>query len=61
LGTCSGVTRLPYIRDGRRSVGYKGFMMQQGDVTGIFVPDQKLTSTVFPDRLALGFYNMDVH
>lgn len=49
------------MRDGRRSVGYKNFMIQQGDVTGKFIPNVKLISTPFADRLALGFYNMDIH
>ena len=59
--SCSGTSRLPYIRDGRRSVGYKGFMINQGDVTGAFIPETKLTATPFEDRISLGFYNMDIH
>jgi hypothetical protein len=59
--TCNGVSKLPYVRDGRRSVGVNGFLLQQGDVTGKFVPDVKLTSTEFSDRIALGYYNMDIH
>lgn len=52
---------MPYVRDGRRSVGYKNFLLQQGDVTGAFIPNTRLTATAFPDRLSLGFYNMDIH
>ena len=61
LKTCNGVTPLPYVRDGRRSVGYKNFSIQQGDVTGAYVPNTKLTATPFTDRVSLGFYNMDIH
>jgi hypothetical protein len=59
--TCNGVSKLPYVRDGRRSVGVNGFLLQQGDVTGKFVSDVKLTSIEFSDRIALGYYNMDIH
>jgi hypothetical protein len=26
--TCNGLAKLPYIRDGRRSVGYNGFTLK---------------------------------
>jgi hypothetical protein len=39
FGTCNGLSKLPYIRDGRRSLGYKDFMIRSGDVTGAFVPN----------------------
>ena len=55
------MSRLPYVRDGRRSVGVNKFQLSQGDVTGQYVPDVKLTATAFADRVALGFYNMDIH
>jgi hypothetical protein len=61
FGSCNGCSRLPYIRDGRRSVGYKNFTLKGSDVAGAFVPQEKLTGTVFEDRLGLGFYNMDLH
>jgi len=39
FGTCNGLSPLPYIRDGRRSVGYKDFMIKSVDVTGAFIPN----------------------
>ena len=59
--SCNGLSRIPYIRDGRRSVGYKNFTIKGTDVTGTFVQNKTLTSTVFQDRISLGFYNMDLH
>lgn len=52
---------MPYVRDGRRSIGYKGFFMVPEDVTGSYTPGGSLTGTVFPDRIAIGMYNMDLH
>jgi hypothetical protein len=31
------------------------------DVTGNYVVGGKLTGTIFPDRVAIGMYNMDLH
>ena len=61
FNSCNGCSRIPYIRDGRRSLGYKGFVLKGSDVTGTFVPNETLTATVFRDRISLGFYNMDLH
>lgn len=30
-------------------------------MTGQYIPDVRLTATAFADRVALGFYNMDIH
>ena len=35
--------------------------MQPEDVTAKFIPNVKLTATPFTDRIALGYYNMDIH
>lgn len=49
------------MRDGRRSIGYKGFYIKNDDVTGVYQPGGPVTATVFPDRVAIGMYNMDLH
>ena len=49
------------MRDGRRSVGYKGFFLVSEDVTGNYAVGGPLTGTVFPDRISIGMYNMDLH
>ena len=61
MKTCSGTSRLPYIRDGRRSVGFQNFIMQEIDVTGIYTIGNSLTATPFGDRVSIGMYNMDLH
>ena len=58
LGTGHGLAKLPYIRDTRRSIGLNGFVLKFADLT--FRPGQK-TGTVFPDRVALGAYPVDIH
>lgn len=59
--TCKGPTRLPYIRDGRRSVGYGGFVLAGSDVTGEYKVGGNLTANPFNDRMSIGMYNMDLH
>lgn len=58
FGTGHGLSKLPYIRDTRRSVGLGGFLMTANDITG--APGAK-TGTPFYDRVALGAYAVDVH
>ncbi|HSO34377.1 MAG TPA: FAD-dependent oxidoreductase [Labilithrix sp.] len=58
LGTGHGLSKLPYIRDTRRSIGLDGFMLTSRDLRG---PASQVTGTAFPDRIALGAYAMDVH
>lgn len=61
FGSCNGLSPIPYVRDGRRSVGVGGFLIQQEDVTGLYTPGGSLTATPFDDRVAIGMYNMDIH
>jgi len=58
LGTGHGLAKLPYIRDGRRSVGLDGFMLTSRDLRG---PASQVTGTAFADRVAIGAYAMDIH
>jgi hypothetical protein len=58
LGTCHGLSKMPYIRDTRRSIGVDGFTINELDLSGNIA---QLTGTQFPDRVALGCYDIDVH
>lgn len=58
LGTGHGLSKLPYIRDTRRSIGLDGFLMQYSDITG---DAAQKTGTRFADRVALGAYAADIH
>ena len=35
MGTCTGLTKMPYIRDGRRSVGVDGFVLNLNNTRGL--------------------------
>jgi hypothetical protein len=58
FGTGHGLSKLPYIRDTRRSVGLGGFIVTANDITGAAGAK---TGTAFPDRVGLGAYAVDVH
>ncbi len=58
LGTGHGLSKLPYIRDTRRSIGLEGFLLKASDLGG---PASQKTGTAFPDRVALGAYAADIH
>lgn len=58
LGTGHGLSKLPYIRDTRRSVGLAGFVLKSTDLRG---PASQITGKRFADRIAIGSYAMDIH
>lgn len=58
LGAAHGLSKLPYIRDTRRSVGVDGFVLKYDDLAP---PLRNGTGTKFADRVALGAYPGDVH
>jgi hypothetical protein len=58
LGTGHGLSKLPYIRDTRRSIGLDGFLLKISDLTG---PPSQRTGKPFHDRVALGAYPADIH
>ena len=58
LGTRHGLSRLPYVRDTRRSIGLDGFLLRHENLIG---PPEQRTGTIFSDRVALGAYPIDVH
>ncbi len=58
-GTFSGLTRFPYLRSTRRSIGLDNFKLTSGD----FLPETTASKTgkVFNDRVALSNYALDIH
>lgn len=56
LGTSHGLSKVPYIRDTRRSVGLDGFVIRISDLTG-----SGREGTKFTDRIGLGAYAVDIH
>ena len=40
MGTCTGLAKMPYIRDGRRSLGVDDFLMTLNNTPGLYsAPD----------------------
>ncbi|KAJ4462999.1 putative FAD-dependent oxidoreductase [Paratrimastix pyriformis] len=60
-GTATGLVKVPYIRDTRRSVGLGGFVMRVADISGWPDPAGNMTGLAYPDRVALGCYDVDTH
>ena len=58
LGTGHGLSKLPYIRDTRRSIGLDKFIIKYEDISG---PAARRVGTTFADRVALGAYPADIH
>lgn len=58
LGTGTGLAKMPYIRDTRRSIGLDGFILTAADLGG--EPSNR-TGKRFRDRVALGAYPADIH
>ena len=58
LGTGTGLAKMPYIRDTRRSIGLDGFILRVADLGG---EPSNLTGKRFRDRVALGAYPADIH
>lgn len=58
LGTSTGLAKMPYIRDTRRSIGLDGFILRVADLGG---PVAQRTGKPFRDRVALGAYGVDIH
>lgn len=58
MGTQNGLSKVPYLRDIRRSIGQGGFFIKDEDIWPH--PDQK-TGKMFDDSLAIGLYTADFH
>lgn len=58
MGTCHGLSQMPYLRDTRRSIGIDNFMIKIQDISGRIA---NVTGRAFEDRVAIGLYNVDIH
>jgi hypothetical protein len=58
-GTASGLSKFPYLRTTRRSIGLNNFKLTSAD----FIPESSTgrTGRVFGDRVALANYALDIH
>jgi len=56
LGTGHGLSRLPYLRDTRRSIGLGGYVMPGAELAA---GPGRVTGPAHPDRIALGAYPFD--
>eukprot|EP00041_Stephanoeca_diplocostata_P028023 m.783143 g.783143 ORF g.783143 m.783143 type:complete len:330 (+) comp23292_c0_seq6:1547-2536(+) len=63
MGTCTGITKLPYMRDARRTIGIDGFVVKATDLKrNASVPlAVQPVGTVFDDRVAIGTFFFDLH
>jgi hypothetical protein len=57
-GTCHHLAKLPYMRESRRSIGYRNFLMNLTTITG---SARNLHGYIFDDRLCIGSYPVDIH
>ena len=58
LGTKSGLSKMPYLRDTRRSIGLGDFVLRYTDISG---PQSKWVANIFDDRVGIGAYVVDIH
>jgi|GEM_PF-596154 len=58
FGTAHGLSKFPYLRDTRRSVGIDDFIITANDLVS---SSNGKTGRVFADRVAIGVYNGDIH
>ncbi|KAL0489678.1 3-methyl-2-oxobutanoate hydroxymethyltransferase [Acrasis kona] len=58
-GTCHGLSKVPYIRDTRRSIGIDDFVIKIENLIGDFTISP--VAHVFYDRVAIGNYPCDIH
>ncbi|MFW5741516.1 MAG: FAD-dependent oxidoreductase, partial [Myxococcota bacterium] len=58
FGTAHGLSKFPYLRDTRRSVGIGDFVISAEDLTS---SSNGKTAIVYEDRVAIGLYNGDIH
>lgn len=58
FGTAHGLSKFPYLRDTRRSIGIGDFVISANDlITGT----TGKTAVAYEDRVAVGLYNGDIH
>jgi hypothetical protein len=56
LDAANGLSKLPYLRDTRRSIGLDGYVMPGSELAG---SSDRVTAPAHPDRIALGAYPFD--
>ena len=59
FGTNTGLSKMPYLRDTRRSIGINDFLLKFGDLAA--TSDEDITGEQFPDRVGIGSYVADFH
>jgi hypothetical protein len=59
FGTGTGMSKMPYLRDTRRSIGINDFVLKFEDLAATSNAD--ITGEQFPDRLGIGSYVADFH
>lgn len=57
FGTCNGLSRLPYVRDTRRSIGLDGFLL---NLTALAKRSGQHTSIPWHDKVALAYHGVDI-
>jgi hypothetical protein len=58
LGTTHGLSKIPYFRDSRRSVGPDNYILTQSEITP---QNGSKKGTKFNDRISIGAYPIDIH
>jgi len=58
FGTCHHLSKLPYMRESRRSIGLNSFVMTISNISGL---PENLTGFIYPDRIGTGCYDVDIH
>jgi len=59
FGTGTGLSKMPYLRDTRRSIGLNDFVLKFSDLAASSPTD--ITGEQFPDRVGIGSYVADFH
>jgi hypothetical protein len=57
-GTCHYLSKLPYMRESRRSIGHQNFLMNVTTISGSMY---NLHGYIFDDRIGIGAYSVDIH
>jgi hypothetical protein len=58
MDTTTGLAKMPYLRDTRRSIGIEDFVITVANISG---EAKQVVGAIFPDRVGIGAYNVDVH
>jgi hypothetical protein len=61
FGSSTGLSVVPYLRDSRRAVGIDGFVMPVRDIVLGGTSPSNTTGVEYPDSLAIGLYDVDLH